>query len=214
MGKGPTNLLPKSFNNAAEQKSDVGVLQHMQFVEHKGQPGAVFRTSIRDEKGNVHAANTFMTDAQMKNSIEKLMTDHLKHDHLDKNVATLREARADLKGIVNSAIDLPNASAADIARMSPLDNLNVKTFDGANHGVKSDTIGSIINGVRDQAAKEVGKISHADDQFGQAAKAAEKTAIAVKTELEGSTYISPQEGADITGNTARLSTKLSLNLTP
>ncbi|PZP55897.1 MAG: hypothetical protein DI586_05450 [Micavibrio aeruginosavorus] len=199
MGKAPTNLLPQSFKQAAEQKSDVGVLKPLQFVEHKGEPGAVFRTSIRDAKGEVHAANTFMTDAQMKNSIDKLMTDHLKHDHLDKNVATLREARADLKGIVNSGIDLPNATAADISRMSPLDSLKISSPELPNHGIKSDVIGNIIKN---------------SDEFGQAAKAAEKTAIAVKTELEGSTYISPREGAEIAGDTSRISTKLSLNLAP
>ena len=207
MGKQPTNLLPQSFKQAAEQKSDVGVLKPVQFANHKGQPGMVFQTNIR-EKGEVQPANTFMTDAQMKNAMEKLMTDHLKHEHLDQNMATLRNARADLKAIVETGLDLPNVSDKDISRMV------APGSSPANHGIKGDPIGDLIERLENDTKKEKSfGAAAAGDQFDKASKGAVHTAQAVEREIKNANYISPSEGADIAGNTSRIS-KLTLNLTP
>lgn len=124
MGKGPTNLLPPGvFKDAAEKKSDVGVLKPLQFVKHDGQPGVVFRTTMRNEQGNIEAVNSFASYKDLNSMIDKLMTDHLPHEKLDQNLATLREARADLKGISEMGFSLPTVSNADILRMSPLDKI-------------------------------------------------------------------------------------------
>ena len=148
----------KQFNEAADvKKNGIGrlVVGPGAFVEHNGEPSVVFHSKRFNAKGEIEPTVSVMSRKDMNAAIDKLKTDHLKHEFSDANRATIRESYTALNAVLRLGIDLPHRSDRDIENIPLPAALHMSAKpEAANHGIKGDPIGDIIRRVeREDAAK-------------------------------------------------------------